>query len=228
RDSVGSTQLRKGAVTETKLASAVRKKLKATGKPGPASPRGATGEAGAQGPAGEPGPRGEQGIQGIQGLTGLQGPKGDQGDQGPQGDPGPTSGGVGGVNTTVTPAALTAAVSGSTSVTLAQPGKVLVLLTGTFNITCGSGGSCQRTVGVNVGGTVSSGAISGGQTVPGAFSTIDGSASSSASETVNAYGIVSSVPAGTQTVTIASKTTGSVLGTGSLGDVRVVAIALGG
>jgi hypothetical protein len=53
KDSVGSRQLRKGAVTPVKLSKAAKSAL--TGPPGPAGSSGAKGEAGAQGPPGSPG-----------------------------------------------------------------------------------------------------------------------------------------------------------------------------
>ena len=62
KESVGTRQLKKEAVTPAKLSA----KAKAT-LAGPAGPAGA---AGPQGPAG---PRGEQGIQGIQGIQGPTG-----------------------------------------------------------------------------------------------------------------------------------------------------------
>jgi hypothetical protein len=196
RNSVGSSQLRKGSVTKSKLASGVQKRLKAAGKAGP------TGAAGAKGDTGAQGPKGETGAQGVQGIQGV---------------PGPTSAGVGGINTTVTPGGLTP-ILGSTTVTLAQTGKVLVLFTGTFSLQCGAGSACTRTLGVTV----------GSQTVPGAFADINATAGASGSDTITTTGIVANVPAGTQTVSIASKNTGPVTGTGSQGDVRVVAIAVGG
>src|SRR5690349_23207985 len=102
RNSVGTAQLRKGAVTTAKLSHDAQAKLKAAGRPGPAGPKGDAGVAGAPG---------------AQGLQGIQGPKG---------DPGPTSAGVGGVNTTVAPGSWTGQVGSSTTVTLDRPGRVLV------------------------------------------------------------------------------------------------------
>jgi hypothetical protein len=52
----------------------------------------------------------------------------------------------------------------STTVTLDQPGKILVLLSGTFQVTCGAT-PCTRTLGVTAGNqSVQS------RTVPGALS----------------------------------------------------------
>ena len=190
RNSVGTAQLRKGAVTTAKLSHSLQGKLKQAGNAGPAGPKGDTGAQGAQGP---------------------------QGIQGPAGDPGLTSAGVGGVNTSVTPGGLTMPVASSTTVTLDRPGKVLVQLSGTFAVTCG-GGACSRTIGVTV----------GGQTVPGAFLSVSGAANGSASSTASGSGILSGVPAGTHTVSIMESRVGSPPVASNGGDIRVVAIVLGG
>jgi hypothetical protein len=129
RNSVGTAQLRKGAVTSSKLARSVQSKLKKAGKPGPAGPKGDTGA------------KGDAGVAGDTGATGARGP---------QGEPGPTSAGVGGINTTITPGGWTTQVGGSTTVTLDSPGKVLVQLSGTFGVNCG-GATCTRVVGVTIG-----------------------------------------------------------------------------
>jgi hypothetical protein len=76
-NSVGSAQIKKGAVTPAKLSPAA--KVAVVGATGP------------QGPKGEPGPRGEAGLRGEAGSRGEAGQKGDpgaKGDTGPQGDPG--------------------------------------------------------------------------------------------------------------------------------------------
>jgi hypothetical protein len=73
RNSVGSKQIKAGAVKESKLAASVRRKLN-TGGTGPTGPRGATGPAGAKGDT----------------VVGPTGPKGDDGPAGPAGDRGPT------------------------------------------------------------------------------------------------------------------------------------------
>lgn len=65
RNSVGTRQIRRGAVTPAKLARATRAAL-----------AGARGPRGPQGPRGKQGPRGQQGKAGAQGKTGPQGPKG--------------------------------------------------------------------------------------------------------------------------------------------------------
>ena len=196
RNSVGTAQLRKGSVTTAKLSHSVQAKFKQAGKAGPAGPKGDTG------------------------APGAQGPKGDQGVQGLKGDSGPTDAGVGGVNATITPGGLTTQVS-STTVTLDQPGKILVQLSGTFQLTCG-GAACTRTLGVTVGNqSIAS------RTVPGALVLQSVAANTSATNPITTSGILTGVAAGTYTVTAMEKTTGSPAGTAN-GDLRIVAIALGG
>jgi len=97
-NSVGTAQIRNGAVTKTKIAKETRAGLRgsrgATGPQGSAGPKGNQGIQGIPGAKGDQGPKGDQGIQGIQGpkgdqgIQGIQGPKGDQGIQGIQGPPG--------------------------------------------------------------------------------------------------------------------------------------------
>jgi Collagen triple helix repeat (20 copies) len=73
-NSVGTRQLKGGAVTLSKISDAAQADL-----------QGAKGPRGRQGPMGVPG---QQGIQGLQGNTGQQG------NQGPPGDPGPSGSSV--------------------------------------------------------------------------------------------------------------------------------------
>jgi len=204
RNSVGSTQLKAKAVTEAKLASAVKTKLNkagAAGMPGPA------GAAGVQGPAGPAG---------ATGATGATGPQGEAGPQGAQGVPGPTSAGVGGLNTTVSPAVPATTIGSTASVTLTQPGKVLVLSTGTFGFTCG-GSACSRNPTITLDGAV----------VPGANGTLQGDPGETVSEQLSLAGIATNVPAGTHTVALRMLATGSVSAPVTGGDTRVVAVALG-
>src|SRR4051794_9365773 len=131
KKSVGTAQLQAKAVTSAKLSKKVQTQLATVGVPGPQ---------GAAGAPGGPGPKGDQGVQGV---------------------PGPTSAGVGGVNTSVTPTAGVVVPSlSAATVTLDQPGKVLVMVTGTFSVGCTSG-TCTRQISAQVDGT----------TVPGAFDT---------------------------------------------------------
>jgi hypothetical protein len=98
KESVGSTQLAKGAVTPSKLSDQAKKGF--TGARGAAGPQGALGPHGTEGQRGENGASGATGPQGIRGATGapgatgsrgelgergLRGEIGAQGDQGPQG-----------------------------------------------------------------------------------------------------------------------------------------------
>lgn len=69
-NSVGAAQLKKGAVTPTKLSPAAKTALST---PGP------SGAAGPQGPRGDAGPRGDSGEKGDTGPRGEVGPKGDSG-----------------------------------------------------------------------------------------------------------------------------------------------------
>ena len=96
--SVGSVQLKRGAVTAPKLAanaitakvvkrgSLLRTDFKAgelpSGQPGPAGQAGAPGTPGSRGATG---PTGPSGAAGPTGPTGPQGPPGEKGDPGPQG-----------------------------------------------------------------------------------------------------------------------------------------------
>ena len=187
--SVGTTQLKAGAVTTPKLSTKVKQKLDRAGVPGPTGP---------QGPQGQPGQPGQPGEQGV---------------PGPQG---PTSVGVGGINTSITPAAGTTSIGSSTSVTLAATGKVLVYATGTFTHSCGPG-PCTRTFSVQVDGT----------TVPGATDSITVAASGTGGRPINLVGVLTNVAAGTHTVQLFSSATAFVTSPANGGDTRVVAIGLG-
>lgn len=77
-NSVGSRQLRNGAVTQRKLARGVLPSLRV----GPQGVAGHDGAPGPQGPAGERGPAGPTGAQGSTGATGPRGPQGDPGHDG--------------------------------------------------------------------------------------------------------------------------------------------------
>lgn len=77
KESVGTNQLKKGAVTPAKLSAAAK-----AGMQGPQGPQGQ------QGPRGATGARGATGLQGPKGDTGPTGQKGDKGDKGDPGEPG--------------------------------------------------------------------------------------------------------------------------------------------
>jgi hypothetical protein len=74
-NSVGTRQIKKGAVTPVKLSQGSKSALT-----GPAGPTGPTGPAGAAGTPGTPGPQGEKGEKGE---LGERGEKGDRGPEGP-------------------------------------------------------------------------------------------------------------------------------------------------
>ncbi|MDA0185453.1 hypothetical protein OJ997_34420 [Solirubrobacter phytolaccae] len=196
RNSVGTTQLKAKAVTEAKLATALKSKLNRT----------------VQGSPGLPGPAGPQGPAGANGAGGATGP---QGPAGPQGAPGPTSAGVGGFSLTAT-APNTSGLGSPTSVTLTQPGKVLVYATGTFRISCGAS-PCTRTFGATVGGAG----------VPGLASEVEGAAGENVAAPLNLVGILPDVPAGTHAVRLGFGASSGVVGFSYGDDVRVVAVALG-
>ena len=194
KNSVGSSQIRTGAVTQSKLQKSLQSKLAKAGTPGPAGATGATGAPGPQGPKGDTGAQGPQGIQGVKGDTGA---------------PGPTAAGVGGTNLTVSPVGTPVASLSEASVTLTQPGKVLVLVQGTAAVACG-GTPCSRVIGATLDGTK----------VQGLAQTVDGAANVSTTDTVAAVGIVSGVAAGTHTAAVTTNGAGT-------NDLRVVAVALG-
>lgn len=77
KESVGTNQLKKAAVTPAKLSSAAKAAM--TGSTGPQGPKGATGAKGANGAKGATGATGAKGDVGPRGETG---PKGDTGEPG--------------------------------------------------------------------------------------------------------------------------------------------------
>jgi hypothetical protein len=96
KESVGSKELKKEAVTPAKLSKAAKSSLAggpgATGTTGAAGPAGATGPAGPQGPKGDPGTPGANGApgeKGERGEKGQRGEKGEKGEKGERGKPGP-------------------------------------------------------------------------------------------------------------------------------------------
>ncbi len=73
KETVGSKQLKKEAVSLAKINTAAKNSLKgATGPAGAAGAAGAQGKPGDRGPQGEPGSQGPQGLQGVPGLSGLE------------------------------------------------------------------------------------------------------------------------------------------------------------
>jgi Collagen triple helix repeat (20 copies) len=75
KNSVGSAQIKQGAVTPAKLSAAAKQDM--TGAPGPQGPKGESGPKGDAGAKGDAGPQGDPGVKGDEGV------KGDQGDIGP-------------------------------------------------------------------------------------------------------------------------------------------------
>jgi hypothetical protein len=74
KQSVGSAQIKKGAVTPGKLSSAAKDAM--TGATGPEGPKGDSGAKGDTGPQGAPGIKGDPGVQGDPGVKGEQGETG--------------------------------------------------------------------------------------------------------------------------------------------------------
>jgi hypothetical protein len=72
-DSVGTKQLKKGAVTPGKLSAKTRQALA-----GPAGPAGSVGPAGPGGPGGREGPEGDRGPRGPEGEQGVAGTTGNE------------------------------------------------------------------------------------------------------------------------------------------------------
>lgn len=69
KNSVGTPQLKNGAVKTAKLGGDVKRKLNKAGKAGPQGPRGAQGPQGAPGRDGADGAQGQQGVQGPAGMV---------------------------------------------------------------------------------------------------------------------------------------------------------------
>jgi len=70
KESVGTNQLKKEAVSLAKIKLGTKNALK--GQTGPQGPQGKQGERGLQGQRGEKGEKGAQGLQGIPGVSGLE------------------------------------------------------------------------------------------------------------------------------------------------------------
>lgn len=216
KNSVGSTQLRAGAVSEAKLAKSVKAKLNRTGARGAT---GATGATGAKGDTGATGATGATGPAGAAGAKGDTGAKGDPGDAGPTGDTGPTDGDTGGINDTVSPGGPFTPISGygAATVTLARPGKIWAMVTGDYRLTCAT--ACGQTQVLSLDGTTA---------VPGAFIDLSAGAGSSTHWTGTLTGVAKAVPAGTHTIALSAHTTTGTLSPSMLDPtLRVVAVALG-
>jgi Collagen triple helix repeat (20 copies) len=83
KESVGTAQLKNGAVTPVKLSAEAKKG--SAGARGQAGPQGALGPRGSEGPRGENGAEGATGPQGIRGATGANGATGQRGEPGEEG-----------------------------------------------------------------------------------------------------------------------------------------------
>jgi hypothetical protein len=198
RNSVGTGQLRNGAVTGPKIAKKTLRALQ-----GVRGPAGAEGLAGPVGPAGTRGPAGAAGPAGTPGATGATGPQG------------PTSGTSAGSVETISSTGFTPFGSSGT-VTLSAPGKVLVEVSGFYLIECSSAGHCSATVSAFLDGTA----------VPGAHETLNAPASTEDAEQVAVSGIAIDVPAGTHTVQLETQLSTGVSITNSE-NFHLTAVALG-
>lgn len=125
KNSVGSAQLKPGAVTAAKLAARVRATL-----------GGAIGPTGPTGPQGVPGPAGERGERGATGDPGEQGERGLTGERGPIG---PTEG----VTATPGPPASPQAELGSQQVTVHQAGALFLVTRHRVKFNCMSASQAE-------------------------------------------------------------------------------------
>jgi hypothetical protein len=198
KNSVGTAQLRNGAVTKQKIAKNTLRALQ-----------------GARGPAGAPGPAGATGQTGPSGPPGQTGPAGTPGTPGATGPEGPTSGTSAGVVETI-PSDGFSPFGSSGTVTLSAPGKVLVELSGFYVLVCGAAGHCSATVSAFIDGTA----------VPGAHETLNAAAAAEDSEQIAVSGIAVTVPAGTHTVQLETQLSMSVQTTNSE-NLHLTAVALG-
>jgi hypothetical protein len=92
KNSVGSKQIKKGAVTAEKLSESAKSAMAgprgAEGARGPEGPRGADGQRGERGEKGDTGAQGDRGETGAKGESGPKGEKGDKGEKGEKGETG--------------------------------------------------------------------------------------------------------------------------------------------
>ncbi len=127
KNSVGSAQLKSGAVTLPKLSAAAKQALHGEiGPIGPQGERGNDGASGARGPTGNTGPSGAQGSTGVRGPTGSTGPQGPTGATGTTGVIGPTgpTGVTGSAGATGARGPSNAYVAGTTEATTVLPTAV--------------------------------------------------------------------------------------------------------
>ncbi|MEA2421652.1 MAG: hypothetical protein QOF55_751 [Thermoleophilaceae bacterium] len=208
KNSVGSKQIKKNAVTSSKVAngSLLARDFKAGQLP-----------AGPQGIKGDQGVKGDQGIQGVKGDQGTQGVKGDQGNKGDQGPPGATLAATS-LGITNPGAAGGRFVIATTSLTTVVPGALLINAKDTgAGITCKAAGSCTATWGVYV----------DGQPVPKGADSLGAAANGSDSRAIVIYALMPNVTVGTHTIELAQVASTNVLAS-SFRDEQVEAIAVSG
>jgi hypothetical protein len=140
KNSVGTKQLRNGAVTASKIAKGTRSRLQ--GGRGPAGPQGPQGK---QGKAGAKGATGAKGAQGVKGDTGSQGPAG----TGPAFEVFATNKSIPGqvVAQTLAPGAYVLSADLSITNATGAPAEVICTLAG--------GGEMKATVPMNASATIS-------------------------------------------------------------------------
>jgi hypothetical protein len=201
KESVGARQLKKEAVTPTKLSKAAFGALL-----GPTGPRG---ETGAAGPTGATGPAG---LQGLKGDTGERGPAGPTAAvQSGSGTPGPLSGPHTG--TLDYPAPATIATSSA--------GQVFVMAKVLVGATCPAGPyNCAFDVGVYL----------DGDPVPGTYGHSLLEHGTSATETFQLFGIAPEVAAGSHALTVGweGESPNHASAFAEYGESHLGAIALGG
>jgi len=153
------------------------------------------------------GAKGDRGAAGATGATGAAGAKGDPG------APATLSAAV----SALTGASAPAATVPAASVTLQKAGKILVVVTGTFAVTCGGGGACTYDVGAK---------LDGGAPIAGTTTTVSAGSGGNASRAVAIAGLVSA-DAGAHTVQLFDAPSATVSASSVSTDTRVIAIAIG-
>jgi hypothetical protein len=173
KESVGTKQLKKEAVTPAKLSKAALATLVGpTGPPG----TGAPGPTGATGPQGPQGPKGDTGERGPVGPTAAA-QRGNEGSSGPLG--GPHTG--------------TLSYPPATTIVTSTAGQLFVMAKVVVGVTCGAGTfNCAFEIGVYLDGVP----------VPGTYGHALLGPSSSSTETFQLFGIATDVPAGSHTLTV--------------------------
>jgi hypothetical protein len=151
--------------------------------------------------------KGAKGDPGATGATGAAGIKGDPG------APATLSAAV----SALTGASAPAATVPAASVTLQKAGKILVVVTGTFAVTCTGGGACTYDVGAK---------LDGGAAIAGTTTSVGAGSGGNASRAVAIAGMVSA-DAGAHTVQLFDTPSATVSASSVSTDTRVIAIAIG-